>query len=54
MSLPGPDRCTIKKAEGGYSVEIQYRPEGRKTPVRLVKIASDEFDLKAIVKEVYG
>ena len=54
MSIPGPDRCKITKAEDGYVIDFNYTPQGRKTPVKVTKIASDEFELKAVLREVYG
>jgi hypothetical protein len=52
--LPGPDRLTVKKGDGGYVIEFDYRPNGRKTPERVTKIATDEFELRGTLKEVYG
>lgn len=54
MSLPGPLKLWVKKGDGGYVVEFDLRPQGRKTPVRVTKVASDEFDLRAIINEVYS
>lgn len=53
MSLPGPDKLKITRADKAYVVEFEYRPNGRKTPVKTTKIASDEFELRGIIKEVY-
>lgn len=53
MTLPGPEKLKIVRADSGYVVEFEYRPTGRKTPVKATKIAQDEFELKSIIREVY-
>lgn len=47
--LPGPEKTSITRAEGGYVVAWSYRPKGKKTPVKVTKIAADEFELRGII-----
>lgn len=54
MTLPGPEQLKITKSEGGYYLALKHTPSGRRTPVLVHKVAYDEFELKAMIKEVYG
>lgn len=52
-TAPGPRVLRVTKADEGYVVQFDIRPQGRKTPVRITKVAADEFDLRGILNEVY-
>lgn len=52
--LPGPENLRINRGEQGYFLTYQVHAPGRKTPRRVQRFASDEFELRAVLSELYG